>query len=227
MGVSHLFVPGFGSRRSSYLPGLPDGVVALQPPPLGVSHGSLQALTQWLLGQVAGRARVTLSGHSMGGALAMLAAAAAPTNPVDQLVLVSPAGLPLSKPFTAMARDTLANLVHGIPPPRAAAATVVDTTLAPLSALRLARALYRLDLGETMARIRALGVPTTVIGCSSDTLVPGGVCREIARRVGATYREVETPGGHVWPVAHHDLLAHELRAALASRPPAAQPRSGP
>lgn len=213
-GLTHLFVPGFGSRRSSYLPGLPDGVVALQPPPFGVSRGSLAALTRWLLGEVANRRRVTLSGHSMGGALAMLAAEAAPPGRVKRLVLVSPAGLPLAKPFTAMARDTLVNLVHGIPPPRAAAATVVDTTLAPLAAMRLARVLYRLDLSRTMARVGALGIPTTVIGCSSDTLVTGGVCREIARCVGATYREVATPGGHVWPVAHHDLLARELGAAL-------------
>ena len=57
--------------------------------------------------ELRGRGRSRLAGHSMGAALAILAAAESPEL-VERLVLIAPAGLPLQKPIRESARDFVA-----------------------------------------------------------------------------------------------------------------------
>jgi hypothetical protein len=60
--------------------------------------------------------------------------------------------------------------------------------------------------------VRDAGIPTTVIGCTTDTLVTHGHCRRIASALAADYRELELPGGHVWMFTSWRELAAELTA---------------
>jgi pimeloyl-ACP methyl ester carboxylesterase len=78
-----LFVPGWGAPATLYEPGLPTGWRALEPPSFG---GSLTDYRRWLGLELHRRGRSPLGGHSMGGALAILAAADSPEL-VERLVL--------------------------------------------------------------------------------------------------------------------------------------------
>lgn len=158
--------------------------------------------------------RVLVAGHSMGAALAVLAAATAPER-FAGLLLIAPAGLPLRKPIRRSAADLAQQLAAGVYPVADAVAGVRELARAPRGTARLVRALRRLDLSAQMARVRAAGIPTTVIGCTSDTLVTPDHCRRAARLLGGEYRELEALGGHVWmihrPGALSDLLAAGVR----------------
>jgi pimeloyl-ACP methyl ester carboxylesterase len=91
-----IFIPGWGARARFYAAGLPDGWVAVDPPPFRRAR-SLEAFRAWLVGELERQpGPVTLAGHSMGGALALRAAADDP-GAVASLVLFAPAGLPLTK----------------------------------------------------------------------------------------------------------------------------------
>jgi pimeloyl-ACP methyl ester carboxylesterase len=152
---------------------------------------------------------VTLAGHSMGAALAILAAARTPRR-VGELVLIAPAGLPLSKPIHACAADFLRHVAAGRHELRDVAQSAAELAAAPRAAIRLARSLRRLDLSDEMNRIRAAGIPTTVVACSTDTLVTKDHCLETARLTGGRYRELTLDGGHVWMFGRWPLLRHEL-----------------
>jgi pimeloyl-ACP methyl ester carboxylesterase len=213
---SRLFLPGFGARARSYRRGLPEGWAALQPPAGLTSSGSLESLHSWLLAALERRSgRVTLAGHSMGAALAILAAAGAPQR-IAELVLIAPAGLPLRKPVHACAADFVRHALAGRHDLRDVAESAADLAAAPCAAVRLAHRLRRLDLSDEMTQIRAAGIPTIVIGCSTDTLVTKEHCVETARLTGGRYREVLLDGGHVWMFGRWPLLRHELRAAVAA-----------
>jgi hypothetical protein len=68
MGLG-LFVPGFAVRGSLYQPGLPDGWIALTPPPMSRTRGNFGEYRRWLMEVVEGQGRpVVLAGHSMGAA---------------------------------------------------------------------------------------------------------------------------------------------------------------
>ncbi len=41
-------------------------------------------------------------------------------------------------------------------------------------------------------------------------MTPTAHCRELAALIGAEYREVDAPDGHIWPVTQPQLLAAEL-----------------
>src|SRR5262245_17790181 len=126
-------------RTCCALPGgAADGWAALDPPRFGDTAGSLEAYRRWLVGQLDSRATpVELAGHSMGGALAILAAAARP-NRVERLVLLSPAGLPLSKPFRKSLGDFAGQLASGRYPLSIGARAGLAVAQAPRAALRLA-----------------------------------------------------------------------------------------
>jgi homoserine acetyltransferase len=49
-----------------------------------------------------------------------------------------------------------------------------------------------------------------VIGCSTDELITPAHCRRLADLLGASYREVRAPDGHIWMITHPELLAAEL-----------------
>jgi Mg-chelatase subunit ChlD len=54
------------------------------------------------------------------------------------------------------------------------------------------------DLLRECARVRAAGIPTTVIGCVTDTLVTTDRTRALADALGARYEELDLQGGHMW-----------------------------
>jgi pimeloyl-ACP methyl ester carboxylesterase len=96
--LSALFIPGWGARASLYRSALPDGWEVLQPPSFRSSGGAIEAYPAWLSAELDRRTGpFTLGGHSFGAVLAVLAAVRGGVD-VERLVLVEPAGLPLSKP---------------------------------------------------------------------------------------------------------------------------------
>lgn len=206
---SALFLPGFGAPASLYEPGLPEEWRALEPPSFAASRGSLGAYRRWLGLELSRRGRSSLGGHSMGGALAILAAAESPEL-IERLVLVAPAGLPLQKPLPASLVDFLRQAVRGIYPRDAAARALAAVACAPRAALALAREVRALDLRRECARVRAAGIPVLVVGCSSDTLVTRGHAQVLADALGGDYRELTLGGGHMWMLRAHELLAGVL-----------------
>ena len=96
--LTGLFVPGWGAPARLYVPGLPEEWHALELPSFRKTRGDLSAYRVRLAEEIAGRGPVALAGHSMGGALSLLAAIDQP-DLVERLILLSPAGLPLTKPI--------------------------------------------------------------------------------------------------------------------------------
>jgi pimeloyl-ACP methyl ester carboxylesterase len=209
--ASQVFLPGFGARARLYAGGLPDGWHTADPPPPAVSQGSLVNLRDWAVSEIAARpGRTLVAGHSMGAALAVLAAATAPDH-VAGLVLIAPAGLPLRKPVRKSATDLVHQLAAGLYPLADALQSARELARSPRGAVRLVRALRGLDLSAQMKRVRAVGIPTTVVGCTTDTLVTPALCRRAAALLGAEYRELTLAGGHVWMLHRPPLLAELLR----------------
>ena len=96
-----LFLPGWGATAALYARGLPQSWQALELPSYRATGGELPAYRRWLGAELARqRAPIAIAGHSMGAALAVLAAAER-SERVEKLILVSPAGLPLGKPMRA------------------------------------------------------------------------------------------------------------------------------
>jgi len=194
---SGLFVPGFAARGNLYEPGLPPGWVASSPPRLAATGGRFGAYRRWLRREVESRSGpVVLAGHSMGAALAICAASESP-DLVERLILVSPAGVPLSKPildsFLVLARQA----VHGLFPLDEVVFVVGETVRHPLAAYRLAREAHDLDLAAELDKVAAASIPTLVVACRSDTLTTPAICSEVAGRLAADYREVDGDG-HMW-----------------------------
>jgi pimeloyl-ACP methyl ester carboxylesterase len=206
-----LFLPGFGAPPGLYRRGLPDGWRELDPPAFREAP-DLDALNDWIVREVQRRpAPVWLAGHSMGGALAVLAASAVPDR-VAGLTLVSPAGLPLTKSVHACAADFLRQLRAGLLPLRGVATSAARTLRAPAAAIRVARRLRALDLTGELELVRSARVPAVVVACTTDTLVTADHCRRIASMLGARYRELPLAGGHTWMLSAWPVLAAELAA---------------
>lgn len=148
----------------------------------------------------------------MGGALAIAAAAARPDR-VSRLVLIAPAGLPLSKPMGKSLAQFVRDATHGRYPLAELAGSLALTLRAPRAAYRLARDIHDADLSVEMEAVRAAGIPATVIGCVTDTLVTVGHCRSIAQLIGARYKELALTGGHTWMLDAWPRLASELAIA--------------
>jgi pimeloyl-ACP methyl ester carboxylesterase len=202
-----LFLPGWGARGRLYRPGLPADWTALQAPELS---GSFDTQLGWIVGELDRRSHaVELAGHSMGGALAIAAAAARPDR-VSRLVLFSPAGLPLSKQMAKSLAEFARGVALGRYPWAEVASSVSMALRAPRAAYRLARAVHGADLSAEMTAVRDARIPTTVVGCDSDTLVTVAHCRSIAALLGAGYRELTLGGGHMWMLGAWPRLAREL-----------------
>jgi pimeloyl-ACP methyl ester carboxylesterase len=214
-GQTRIFLPGFGARATSYSEGLPPGWLALQPPPPSATRGYLDALVDWLAGELDRRqGPALLAGHSMGAALAILVAARDPAS-TSGLILIAPAGLPLTKPVRASAADLVRQLGTGTHRIRDVTNSAAELAAAPRSTVRLIRALRHLDLHDEMTRIRRQGTPVTVIGCDSDTLTPPHHCRKTAELLGGSYKELRLDGGHVWMFGRWPCLADALDMAMA------------
>jgi pimeloyl-ACP methyl ester carboxylesterase len=208
--VTALFVPGWGARASLYRDALPTEWQILQPPSFRATRGSIDACLDWFRGELARReGPFVLGGHSFGAALAVIAAARE-WAPVERLVLVNPAGLPLSKPMAQALYDFLRQLTSGIYPLRTALESVADTLAAPVAAHTLARAIYRLDLHGELEVLRRRGVPCSVITAAGDTMTPCAQCREMARLAGGEYEELDVAGGHVWFLVEPPLMRRWL-----------------
>lgn len=208
-----LFLPGWGAPGRLYRDGLPAGWTALEPPPFTDCVGSLESYRAWLLDELERRpGPVELAGHSMGGALAILAAAARPDR-VKRLVLISPAGLPLTKPMRRSLAQFGGQVASGRYPLAEVAAASFAAVRAPRAALRLAQLLRGADLSREMKIVRRAGIPSTVVGCESDTLVTASHCKRIAELLGSVYRELPLPGGHMWMLRAWPRMRRELTSA--------------
>ena len=207
--VTGLFIPGWGAPARLYVPGLPEEWRALELPSFRKTRGELPAYRAWLVEEIAGRGRVALAGHSMGAAIALLAAIDRPEL-VERLILLSPAGLPLTKPIPSSLVTWVRQVATGRFPLSQVGRSVVRVGFAPRSALRLGRFVHQLDLRPELERFRANPVPCTVVGCTTDTMTPTSHCRELAGLIGGDYREVDAPDGHIWPVTNPELLRKEL-----------------
>jgi pimeloyl-ACP methyl ester carboxylesterase len=194
---SRLFLPGWGAPAALYEPALSRSWDVLDPPGFAASRGSLVPYCNWLELELQTRGRSWLAGHSMGGALAILAAAERPEL-VERLVLIAPAGLPLDKPITRSVKEFLRQVASGAYPHRLAVGAVLSLARAPHSAYALAQHVRALDLRRECARIRAAGIPTKVVGCLTDTLVTTDRTRALAAALGACYEELDLQGGHMW-----------------------------
>ncbi len=209
-GLTGLFLPGWGATAGLYAAGLPEGWEALELPSFRQSRGEFFVYHLWLDSEIGRQAKpVALAGHSMGAVLALLAALDRPEL-VERLVLVSPAGLPLTKTMRASTATFVRQVLSGRYRAGHLAWMLGRVATAPLSALRLARSVHGLDLRPDLERFDADRVPCTVVGCATDTLTPAAHCRELAEGLGAGYREVDARDGHIWPVTQPQLLAAEL-----------------
>lgn len=195
--MDKLFLPGFGASGRLYARGLGDDWRALEPPSFRATNGFLPRYRDWARRELRRRDRVWLAGHSMGGALAMLAAATDPDR-VARLTLVSPAGLPLRKPIPASLARFAVQVARRRYDLAEIAREVGQGVLAPRAALRLAQTVRRLDLTREMRGLRRAGIPIEVVGCASDSLVTPAHCRSVAELLGADYRELALGGGHMW-----------------------------
>jgi pimeloyl-ACP methyl ester carboxylesterase len=202
--MDRLFVPGWAAPPLLYA--VPPEWTVLAPPRFAAAW-TIEDRLRWLRGELEQRdGRVELGGHSLGAALAVLAAAERP-DLVERLLLVCPAGLPLTKPVAASLGDFLRQLVTRLYPARTALAAVAAVAAAPRAAWRLAAAVRKLDVAEALARLE---VPTVVVACRTDTLTPSVHCRRIAALARATYREVDAAGGHMWMLADPAAFASSL-----------------
>ena len=176
--------PGLRPGRTRMRNACPSRPDAPQPPPPSLTGGSLSNLQSWAIREVAGRpGRMRIAGHSMGAALAVLVAVTVPEQ-VEELLLIAPAGLPLKQARLAKCdRSRPADCSgHAIARPTSSRAHATSrrdprSTCPP--------ALRRLDLSAQMRKVKTLGISTTVIGCTTDTLSHAGALpasRRAARR---------------------------------------------
>src|SRR5262245_49709052 len=212
--MNGLFVPGWGATPGLYRAGLPRGWEALALPSYRRTGGDFGAYRRWLAEEIARRPTpIALAGHSMGGTLALLAAAEQPEL-VERVILLSPAGLPLTKPMRASVRTFARQVVRGRYPAGELGRMVTGAVAAPRSALRLARTVHGLDLAPELERIRASGVSCTIVACTGDELTTCAHCGALADALEADYRELDAADGHIWPVTQPELLARVLGAAV-------------
>lgn len=203
--MSRLFLPGWGAPGALYRPGLPAGWDVVEAP--GFGEGGLERHLDRLLERLRSeRGGVVLAGHSMGAALAVLAASTEPRL-VERLVLLAPAGLPLTKPIGRSVQEFARQVAGGVYPAHEARRAVAATLAAPRAALRLAREVRALDLRPQLAALAEAGVACQVVAADDDTLTPVAHCRTIAALARASYVELRSAGGHMWMVANPALLA--------------------
>jgi pimeloyl-ACP methyl ester carboxylesterase len=208
--LTGLFLPGWGATAGLYAAGLPEGWEALELPSFRQTRGEFFVYHRWLDAELGRQATpVSLAGHSMGAVLALLAATDRPEL-VERLVLVSPAGLPLTKTMRASMATFVRQVLSGRYRFGHLSWMVGRVATAPVSAHRLARSVHGLDVRPALERFDVDRVPCTVVGCTTDTLTPPAHCCELAAALGADYREVDARDGHIWPVTQPQRLAAEL-----------------
>jgi pimeloyl-ACP methyl ester carboxylesterase len=212
-----LFVPGWGAPSTLYRRGLPPGWEVLEAPSFRQTRGDLGAYRDWLRASLAAESEpVTLAGHSMGGALAVLAALEQPER-VERLILFSPAGLPLQRPIPAIALTGLRQVMRGSYPLGTVTRMFANKVAAPRATFRLARSVHRLDLTPALEGLRAHGIPCTVVACTTDRLVTCTHCHRFAELLAADYVELEAPDGHIWLITRPERLEQALLSVTCLR----------
>ena len=207
-----IFIPGWGARARFYAAGLPDGWLAVDPPPFRRAR-TLEAFREWLVQELERQpGPVTLAGHSMGAALALRAAADDPAT-VASLVLFAPAGLPLTKTITRGLASFARELLLGRFPIRVALEGAAEVVRAPRAALRVGADVRRLDLTAAMEAVRQAGIPTMIVSAPSDTMVTPAAARRMAELTGGELVEVPAAGGHLWMFGDWPRFRAVLRAA--------------
>lgn len=156
-----------------------------------------------------GVARVSLVGHSF-GAMVCLGVAAALTERVDRLALVSP---PVRTASPALAGNVLPVVRTVLRLPPAAALTVV-TDVATRSPAALLRAAGEILAHDGEAGVEAPAVPTLVVWGARDALVPLGGAGWVSRAMPEARLRVIPGAGHVpmldRPAAFHAVLEEFL-----------------
>jgi pimeloyl-ACP methyl ester carboxylesterase len=195
--MPQLFVPGFGALPSFYRAALPAEWILHEPPPLRTSRSLEDRVAALRRSLDEHTQSVTLGGHSMGAALAVAVAVLEPMR-VERLLLVGPAGLPLTKPVGESLRDCWRQVASGMYTAAQIVRAFGNALVAPRATFTLARAVRDLDLTVQFQALRRRGVPCDVVGCLGDTLTPVSHCRQIAELAGARYHEIDVAGGHMW-----------------------------
>ena len=124
---------------------------------------------EWLLGWLDGEGlgRVTLVGHSMGGMIALLAAARAPER-VERLVLIAPAGIFES----ASRRSYVLPVLRAVSTVSPRTLPVLGRDLIRAGPLRLWRVASELLASDVRPAFRAVRSPSLVIWGGRDRLLP-------------------------------------------------------
>ena len=194
--MTRVFVPGFGASPAFYRAAIGDRWDVHEPPSYRRAP-TFEARVEFLVADLERSGPTVVGGHSMGAALAVAAAAIRP-GLVERLLLIAPAGLPLTKPIRRSLADFAGQVVRGAYAPRELALAIGSLLTAPCQALRLGRAVRSLDLRRELDSVRAHAIRCDVVACAGDTLTPPAHCREVARLSGGTCRELAARGGHAW-----------------------------
>ena len=162
--------------------------------------------------------RAALVGHSMGGAVALGVAAAAPGR-TSALVLVD--ALALSPGRRRMARLGLQGRHLRTFATLATARDFVGwAARRPGDVVATALWGWSCHLADAAAAVRAAGVPRSVLWGEDDTLLPLSIGEELAGALDtpllvASGRSPEERVEHDWVYRHPTFFAHQLDAALA------------
>lgn len=162
--------------------------------------------------------RAAVVGHSMGGAVALGVAAAAPSR-ASALVLVN--ALALSPGRARLARLGLQGRhIRTFATPAAARDFVQWAARRPGDLVATALWGWSCHLAEAAAEVRAAGVPRSVLWAEDDTLLPLPIGEQLATALDtplrvASGRSAEERVEHDWVYRHPTFFAHQLDAALA------------
>lgn len=185
-------LPGFGESRAVHWTRLQD---------------TAERLVAWMADE--GLDRVTIAGHSMGGAIAALIAASFPER-VDRLVLVDASIRPYGAPFAPRAAD----IVRAIDPGRGMTGLVTwDFLRSHPGSVAIATAdLLRADWG---AHLRRIAAPTLVIWGERDIITPLSLGHAITASIPDARLVIVPNAGHTPMWEQPEVFNAELRRFLA------------
>jgi pimeloyl-ACP methyl ester carboxylesterase len=150
-----------------------------------------------------------LVGHSMGGTIAVLAAAAAPQS-VARLALIAPAGVFATRARHAYARQLTGTIVRA---PRRLPQLVQDVLR--IGPLRLWRAASDLLAADVTPMLRTVRAPTLVVWGADDRLLPPTLGQVFCGQIPDCRLTVLPHCGHIPMLEAPDELNRHLSAFLS------------